>query len=97
MKILHTSDWHIGKTLYGLMRYEEFEAFLSWLAEIIQQEQIDALLIAGDVFDTRTPSNRAQELYYRFLCREEASSYRHIVVIAGNHDGSQKLIVCAVP
>ena len=86
MKILHTSDWHIGKTLYGRKRYEEFEAFLSWLAETIQQEQIDALLVAGDVFDTNTPSNRAQELYYRFLCRVAASSCRHVVVIAGNHD-----------
>lgn len=86
MKVLHTSDWHIGRTLYGRKRYEEFEAFLSWLAETIQQEQIDALLIAGDVFDTNTPSNRAQELYYRFLCRVAASSCRHVVVIAGNHD-----------
>lgn len=86
MKILHTSDWHIGKTLYGRKRYDEFEAFLCWLAETIQQEQIDALLIAGDVFDTNTPSNRAQELYYRFLCRVAASSCRHVVVIAGNHD-----------
>jgi exonuclease SbcD len=86
MKILHTSDWHIGKTLYGRKRYEEFEAFLSWLTETIQQKQIDALLIAGDVFDTNTPSNRAQELYYRFLCRVASSSCRHLVVIAGNHD-----------
>lgn len=86
MKLLHTSDWHIGRTLYGRKRYEEFEAFLSWLAETIQQNKIDALLVAGDVFDTSAPSNRAQELYYRFLCRVAASSCRHIVVVAGNHD-----------
>ena len=86
MKILHTSDWHIGRTLYGRKRYEEFEAFMSWLAETIQQNEIDALLVAGDVFDTSAPSNRAQELYYRFLCRVAASSCRHIVVVAGNHD-----------
>lgn len=86
MKILHTSDWHIGRTLYGRKRYEEFEAFLTWLAETIQQNEIDALLVAGDVFDTSAPSNRAQELYYRFLCRVAASSCRHVVVIAGNHD-----------
>jgi len=86
MKILHTSDWHIGRTLYGRKRYEEFEAFLTWLAETIQQNAIDALLVAGDVFDTSAPSNRAQELYYRFLCRVAASSCRHIVVVAGNHD-----------
>lgn len=86
MKILHTSDWHIGRTLYGRKRYEEFESFLTWLAETIQQNEVDALLVAGDVFDTSAPSNRAQELYYRFLCRVAASSCRHIVVVAGNHD-----------
>jgi len=86
MKLLHTSDWHIGRTLYGRKRYEEFEAFLTWLAETIQQKEIDALLVAGDIFDTSAPSNRAQELYYRFLCRMAASSCRHVVVIAGNHD-----------
>jgi len=86
MKILHTSDWHIGRTLYGRKRYEEFEAFLVWLAGTIIQEQVDVLLVAGDVFDTSAPSNRAQELYYRFLCRIAASSCRHVVVTAGNHD-----------
>ncbi len=86
MKILHTSDWHLGRSLYGRKRYEEFEVFLDWLAETIQQQQIDALLVAGDIFDTSTPSNRAQELYYRFLCQVAASPCRHVVVIAGNHD-----------
>lgn len=86
MKILHTSDWHLGRALYGRKRYEEFEAFLAWLAEMIQHNAIDALLVAGDVFDTSAPSNRAQALYYRFLCRMAASSCRHVVVIAGNHD-----------
>jgi exonuclease SbcD len=86
MKVLHTSDWHIGRTLYGRKRYEEFEAFLTWLAETIQENEIEALLVAGDVFDTSAPSNRAQELYYRFLCRVGASSCRHVVVVAGNHD-----------
>jgi exonuclease SbcD len=86
MKILHTSDWHIGRSLYGRKRYEEFEAFLTWLAETIQQNEFDALLVAGDVFDTSAPSNRAQQLYYRFLCRVAASSCRHVVVVAGNHD-----------
>lgn len=86
MKVLHTSDWHLGRTLYGRKRYEEFEAFLTWLAETIQQNEVDALLVAGDVFDSSAPSNRAQELYYRFLCRMAASSCRHVVVVAGNHD-----------
>jgi exonuclease SbcD len=86
MRVLHTSDWHIGRTLYGRKRYEEFESFLTWLTETIQQNEIDALLVAGDIFDTSAPSNRAQALYYRFLCRVAAPSCRHVVVVAGNHD-----------
>lgn len=86
MKILHTSDWHLGRSLYGRKRYEEFSAFLDWLAVTIEEQDIDVLLVAGDVFDTSTPSNRAQELYYRFLCQVSTSCCRHVVVIAGNHD-----------
>ena len=86
MKILHTSDWHIGRSLYGRKRYNEFSEFLDWLTGFIQTENIDALIVAGDIFDTSTPSNRSQELYYRFLCKVSASCCRHIVVIAGNHD-----------
>ena len=86
MKLLHTSDWHLGRALYGRKRYEEYEAFLDWLAACIESEDIDVLLVAGDVFDNSTPSNYAQELYYRFLCRVAASPRRHIVVTAGNHD-----------
>ena len=86
MKVLHTSDWHLGRSLKGRKRYEEFSAFLDWLVQTIEKEKVDALLIAGDVFDTSTPSNRAQELYYRFLFRVSTSCCRHVVVIAGNHD-----------
>jgi DNA repair protein SbcD/Mre11 len=86
MKIIHTSDWHLGRALYGRKRYEEGEAFLNWLAGLIEEENIDVLLVAGDVFDNSTPSNRAQELYYRFLCRTAAATHRQVVIIAGNHD-----------
>lgn len=86
IKVLHTSDWHIGRTLHGRKRYEESEAFLNWLAGLIEGEAIDLLLVAGDVFDNSTPGNTAQEIYYRFLCRVAASANRHVVVIAGNHD-----------
>jgi len=86
MKILHTSDWHLGRALDGRKRYDEYEAFLNWLAELIESQDIDALLVAGDVFDNSTPSNRAQELYYRFLYRMAASPRRQVVVTAGNHD-----------
>ena len=86
MKILHTSDWHIGRALYKRQRYKEFEAFLNWLAGLIEEENVDVLLVAGDIFDNSTPSNHAQELYYQFLCRVAALPNRHVVVTAGNHD-----------
>jgi len=86
MKLLHTSDWHLGRALYARKRYEEYEAFLNWLAALIEDEEIAALLVAGDVFDNSTPSNRAQEIYYRFLCRVASAPHRHVVVTAGNHD-----------
>ena len=86
LNILHTSDWHLGRRLYGRMRYEEFEAFLSWLEEIIYSQQINVLIVAGDIFDTMTPSNRAQALYYEFLGKVSKSCCQHIVIVAGNHD-----------
>ena len=86
MKVLHTSDWHIGRALYDRKRYEECEAFLNWLADLTEGEKIDVLLVAGDVFDNSTPSNLAQKLYYRFLCRVAALGHCHVVIIAGNHD-----------
>lgn len=86
MNILHTSDWHLGRNLHGKKRYAEFAAFLDWLIQVIEERHIDAVLVAGDVFDSSVPSNRAQELYYNFLCRVAASACRHVVVIAGNHD-----------
>ena len=86
MKILHTSDWHLGRSLYGKKRYEEFEKFLSWLENTVIEENIDALIVAGDIFDNSTPGNRAQELYYNFLRNISASSCRHTIITAGNHD-----------
>jgi exonuclease SbcD len=86
MKLLHTSDWHLGRSLHNRKRYDEYEAFLEWLAALIESENIDVLLVAGDVFDNSTPSNRAQEMYYRFLYRVAAFPNRHVVITAGNHD-----------
>ena len=86
MKIIHTSDWHLGCSLYGHKRYEESEAFLAWLSELLEEGNIDVLLVSGDIFDTTTPSNRAQKLYYQFLHRVAQSSCRHVVITAGNHD-----------
>ena len=88
MKLLHTSDWHLGRMLFTKRRYAEFEQFLNWLFEVIETEKIDYLVIAGDVFDTTTPSSRAQELYFHFLGRLALphSHCRHVIVTAGNHD-----------
>ena len=86
LTILHTSDWHLGRRLYGRMRYDEFEAFLNWLQDTISAQKVDILIVAGDIFDTMTPSNRAQALYYEFLGRVSRSCCEHIVIVAGNHD-----------
>lgn len=87
MKILHTADWHIGRLLYGRKRYEEFVSFFAWLLKVLEEEQIDVLLVAGDIFDTTAPSNRSQELYFNFLSSAlRIPSCRHILIVGGNHD-----------
>ncbi|HWQ67073.1 MAG TPA: exonuclease SbcCD subunit D C-terminal domain-containing protein [Methanospirillum sp.] len=91
MRILHTSDWHLGTTLCGRRRYDEAESFLDWLADCIRREGVQTLIVAGDVFDTTTPSNRALEIYYRFLGRISRSGCRHVVITAGNHDSPSLL------
>lgn len=91
MRILHTSDWHLGRQLYNQKRTAEFEAFLGWLIETIEQNTIDTLLVAGDVFDTTTPSASTQEMYYKFLHQASKTSCRNIVIIGGNHDSATLL------
>jgi exonuclease SbcD len=86
LKVLHTSDWHLGRSLYGQRRYAEFDAFLAWMLDTMRAQQTDVLLIAGDVFDTTTPSNRAMQQYYRFLQQAADTGCRHVVIIGGNHD-----------
>ena len=86
MKVLHTSDWHLGRSLHRRKRLDEFAAFLQWLTETIEDQKIDILLVAGDIFDTPTPGNKSQELYYQFLNKASNTCCRHIIVIGGNHD-----------
>ncbi len=86
MKLLHTSDWHLGCHLYGKKRIDEHERFLNWLHGVIEEQSIDILCIAGDIFDTTTPSNRAQSLYFRFLRKILFTSCSHVIIIGGNHD-----------
>ena len=86
MRLIHTSDWHLGHRFHGRRRHEEQARFLDWLAGLIEEQAIDVLLVAGDIFDTTAPGSRALTLYYRFLHRLAGSPCRHVVLIGGNHD-----------
>ena len=91
MKILHTSDWHLGQNFMGKSRKEEHEAFFSWLLEQIKVEKIDVLIVAGDIFDTGTPPNYALELYFNLLKQLSSLTYLTTIITAGNHDSVAKL------
>lgn len=87
MKILHTSDWHLGRALYSKKeRQEEHAAFLAWLLKTIQEKSVDLLLIAGDVFDTASPSSTSQKMYYDFLVKVRTAGCENVIVVGGNHD-----------
>ena len=86
MRILHTSDWHLGKRLFKLDRSPEHELFLNWLINTLKDEKIDVLLIAGDIFDTPTPPHQALETFYNFLHRISTETSTETMIIAGNHD-----------
>lgn len=86
LRVLHTSDWHLGHVFSDRKRDDEFRAFLDWLAATIKSEQVDCLLVAGDIYDTSTPASRIQELYYEYLRLFQENGCRHIVITAGNHD-----------
>ncbi len=92
MKLLHTSDWHLGQTLHQHDREHEHAQFLDWLLDTLVAEQVDALLIAGDVFDNTNPSAASQRLLYRFLTQaRQRLPGLDTVVIAGNHDSPGRL------
>ena len=91
MKILHTSDWHLGKTLENISRIEEQRQFIDELCDIVEKEQIDLILIAGDIFDTYNPSSAAEELFYEAIDRLNNKGQRALVIIAGNHDSPDRL------
>ena len=92
IRILHTADSHLGQTFFGYDRTGEHEVFLNWLAEEIRQKEIDALIIAGDVFDVSNPSAASQSMYYQFIYRVTAENpYLQIVIVAGNHDSAARL------
>lgn len=91
MRLLHTSDWHLGRTLHEKRRHDEHAAFLGWLERVLARERVDVLLVCGDIFDTIAPSNRSLQLYYEFLRHAVDGGCRHIVIIGGNHDAPSLL------
>ncbi|NYE59365.1 exonuclease SbcD [Duganella sp. 1224] len=92
MRLLHTSDWHLGQSLHNFERHYEHQRFLDWLLDAIVAEQADVLLIAGDVYDNANPSAASQKQLYRFLRQaRERAPHLNLIVIAGNHDSPGRL------
>ncbi|MFV3332151.1 exonuclease subunit SbcD [Pseudomonas sp. NY15437] len=99
MRILHTSDWHLGQHFMGKSREAEHQAFCAWLIEQVREQAVDAVIIAGDVFDTGAPPSYAREQYNRFIVALRDTGAR-LVVLGGNHDSvamleeSRDLLAC---
>jgi len=93
MKILHTADWHIGKKLDNFSRLDEQRLVLEEICEIAEREAVDAIVIAGDLFDNFNPSSEATELLYSTLHRLSANGTRAVIAIAGNHDSPERIQV----
>ncbi|WP_145531025.1 exonuclease subunit SbcD [Yersinia alsatica] len=90
MRIIHTSDWHLGQHFFTKSRAAEHQAFLHWLIEQIEENQVDALIVAGDIFDTGSPPSYARELYNRFVVELQPTGCQ-LVVLGGNHDSVSTL------
>ncbi|UHA74179.1 exonuclease SbcCD subunit D [Paenibacillus sp. 481] len=95
MRILHTADWHFGRTLEGRSRLQEQAAFADELVRIADDEQVDLLLIAGDVYDTVNPPAAAEQLFYETVARLSDGGKRPVVIISGNHDHPERLTAVA--
>ena len=91
MKLLHTADWHLGKRLGDYSRLSEQREVLDEICAIAEAEAVDAVLIAGDLFDTFNPPNEALELFYRTVHRLSNSGARAVIAIAGNHDSPDRV------
>jgi len=91
MRIIHTSDWHLGQFFYGKSRALEHQKFLTWLLEQVQLHDINAVVVAGDVFDTGTPPSYAREMYFDFIV-EMRKLHCQLFVLAGNHDSASMLL-----
>ena len=99
MKILHTSDWHLGQNFFTKSRKEEHQGFIDWLLQQVATEQVDAVIIAGDIFDTGTPPSYAREMYNQFVVDMQQLNCV-LVVLGGNHDSvstlneSKQILAC---
>ncbi|ETX11572.1 nuclease [Marinomonas ushuaiensis DSM 15871] len=90
MKILHTSDWHLGQHFMGKSRRDEHKAFIDWLLALVDSDHIDAVIIAGDIFDTGSPPSYAREMYHQLVLDMKARACQ-LVIVAGNHDSVSML------
>jgi exonuclease SbcD len=99
MKILHTSDWHLGQSFFTKSRKEEHQGFIDWLLQQVAKQQVDAVIIAGDIFDTGTPPSYAREMYNQFVVDMQKLNCV-LVVLGGNHDSvstlneSKQILAC---
>ncbi|WP_453990539.1 exonuclease SbcCD subunit D [Bacillus nitroreducens] len=91
MRILHTADWHLGRSLEGRSRLTEQAQFLDELVKIVEEEKIDVVLMAGDAFDTVNPPAAAEQLFYESISRLSNGGNRPVSIIAGNHDNPDRL------
>lgn len=85
MRFIHTSDWHLGQYFYGKSRANEHQQFLNWLLLQVETYQLDAIIVAGDIFDTSTPPSYARELYFDFIGKIQNMDCQ-LIILAGNHD-----------
>jgi DNA repair protein SbcD/Mre11 len=94
MRFLHTSDWHLGKNLDGVKnsRLDEQEKFLEEFAYIVEENNVDLVIIAGDIYDNGNPPARAEKLFYNSLKKISKDGERAVLVIAGNHDNPDRLV-----
>jgi len=91
LRIIHTSDWHLGQRLLGESREVEHREFLKWLLELLEEKKPDVLIVAGDIFDSATPPSYARKLYNDFLAEFAKSSCPNLIIIGGNHDSASVL------
>ncbi len=93
MRILHTADWHLGKNLESFSRLEEQKMFIDELADICDKNNVDIIIVAGDIYDTSNHPAKAEELFYKGLRKLSKDGMRPVVIIAGNHDSPNRIMV----